>query len=83
MKDYQLRVIEEEKQLEEKYTRLRKFLETRRDVDVSIDDLDLLALQADAMKVYLNILNLRIQRFQRKPSGIWNSLQTTTVDSGA
>ena len=64
MEDYQLRVIEEERQLEERLDRLQKFLTTRRDVYVRMEDLDLLVLQADIMQAYLRVLNIRIQGFQ-------------------
>jgi hypothetical protein len=64
MEDYQLQVIEEERQLEERLDRLQKFLTTRRDVYVRMEDLDLLVLQADIMQAYLRVLNIRIQGFQ-------------------
>ena len=63
MEDYQLRVIEEAKQLEEKLDKLRAFLGTRKDVYIRVEELDLLVLQADIMQAYLRILNIRIQGF--------------------
>jgi len=63
VEDYQLRVIEEAKQLEEKLDKLRAFLGTRKDVYIRVEELDLLVLQADIMQAYLRILNIRIQGF--------------------
>jgi len=63
MEEYQQRVIEEKKQLDEKLLRLHNFLSSDKLKDLDLDDQNLLVEQELAMKIYSIILGNRINRF--------------------
>lgn len=58
---FQLRVIEEKRELDDKIERLSNFLQV--DHDIAEIDIQLLSLQLQAMSHYSAILSIRIKRF--------------------
>jgi hypothetical protein len=65
MKPYQKRVIDEKDLLDEKLDKLNKFIESDAFDDLKDDDRKLLIKQEDAMSIYSDILEERIDRFQK------------------
>lgn len=67
---YQQRVIDEQSDLEEKITKLSKFIGTDYACsELDTFDLKLLSLQLSAMDKYNDILKLRISRFGEQNAG--------------
>ena len=62
MDDYQERVIEEKKQLDDKLNKLRAFNRSRT-VDITGDERERLARQEYIMLLYAQVLNERIRAF--------------------
>lgn len=65
MKPYQKRVIDEKALLDEKLDKLNKFIESDAFDALKDDDRKLLIKQEDAMSIYSDILEERIDRFQK------------------
>ena len=65
MPDYQLRVVEEKKELDEKVERLTKFTCTELFRNCELEDRMLLVQQLGIMLSYSKILFLRIARFTK------------------
>ena len=63
MKPYQKRVIEEKSYLDDKLDRLTKFIESDAFDELDADDRRLLVKQEDAMTIYSEILEERIDKF--------------------
>lgn len=63
MQEYQLRVIEEEKELRIKLNALTKFTSTDMFRALSFEEKDILLEQEKAMCAYAEILQIRIARF--------------------
>lgn len=64
MQDYQLRVIKERDELQEKTESLSKFIGEGDFLDLPVEDRFLLCKQRDEMNCYLETLEFRITRFQ-------------------
>lgn len=65
MPPHQCRVVVERAQLSDQLGKLRGFIEVPVYAGLPKAEQTLLALQADAMTVYLDVLDLRISRFMR------------------
>lgn len=63
MQEYQLRVIEEEKEVSLKLTALHKFFTTETWQSLPVDEKYLTLDQGEVMGRYINILKQRIARF--------------------
>lgn len=62
--DWQQRVADEEKELSNKIDKLGSFLNNDNlTKNVAHDDICMLQMQHDSMKVYANILRMRIRKF--------------------
>ena len=71
MKDYQLRVVEEKKELDLKLEALDNFLTSEHfTTKVSSTQQDLLFLQHQWMSNYSKVLELRIQDFEKENEGL-------------
>lgn len=64
MDAWQVRVVKEKKELDEKIQNLSAFLQNESFMDIAQEDVMLLSLQLSSMRMYANILQARIMRFQ-------------------
>ena len=74
MEDYQLRVVEEKKELDNKIEKLDDFISSKVFLkNVSSTQQDLLLLQHQWMSNYSKVLELRIQDFEKENEGLDNT----------
>ena len=74
MKDYQLRVVEEKKELDDKIEKLDDFISSKDFLKtVSSIQQDLLLLQHQWMSNYSKILGMRIKDFEKENEGLDNT----------
>lgn len=66
LQDWQLRVVEEHSQLQEKTTKLGAFFASNATASIEMTDFRLLAAQHNCMKAYLNILEMRIANWVKQ-----------------
>jgi len=64
MQDFQQRVVDEKKELDEKVTKLRAFIHTEQFDSLDGNEKIRLWRQADAMGVYSSVLGERIEAFK-------------------
>lgn len=67
LEPYQIRVIQEKQELDQKLEKLTTYLESRHFAELPFDDKWLLREQRDVMKAYSRILGSRIQKFNQPP----------------
>ena len=71
MEEYQLRVVEEKKELDNKIEKLDDFISSKGFfINVSSTQQDLLLLQHQWMSNYSKVLELRIQDFEKENEGL-------------
>ena len=71
MEAYQLRVVEEKKELDDKIEKLDDFISSKGFfINVSSTQQDLLLLQHQWMSNYSKVLELRIQDFEKEDEGL-------------
>lgn len=63
LEPHQQRVVAESKQLEDRLNKLQIFLRTDLYAGLPEEDRELLKMQADAMALYLGIINTRVAKF--------------------
>jgi len=63
MEEYQIRVVEEKKDLDNKLMRLIEFMETGGFMSLSLDERGMMARQEMAMVAYSDVLSERIDAF--------------------
>ena len=74
MEAYQLRVVEEKKELDDKIEKLDDFISSKGFLkNVSSTQQDLLLLQHQWMSNYSKVLELRIQDFEKENEGLDNT----------
>lgn len=71
MEPYQQRVIDEQKNIEDKIIALAKYIPSARAVDYGepAQDFDLLSIQLQAMRTYDRCLTARINRWKNQQEG--------------
>lgn len=66
MEEFLIRIITEQNELQDKLTKLNKFIESEKFTPLDDENQRLLKMQSSAMSIYNDVLNMRYELLTRK-----------------